>query len=229
MLFYSQQITPLKQLNKQQNLGRMLYGKNLSNTGHPYLEHNSCPSFLRWWIISSLFGLLARMMNVGAREYQNGVWLINTVILWFDTQLIQTISNKIQWLQRSINTEATNCMNIKMVPLKLSCGSNFRLSWRVFFHFNNFLIRHTSKSRTVYKLYILHELFTVFWSSLNGQTCTHKQPASIEDMLSASYGCLLKGATIKPVSSEPLLNSHPLLGSHSPKSWISLIFPIKLL
>ena len=81
------------------------------------------------------------------REYQNGVWLINTVILWFDAQLIQTISNKIQRLQRSINTEATNCMNIKMVPLKLSCGSNLRLSWRFFFHFNNFLIRHTSKSR----------------------------------------------------------------------------------
>lgn len=81
------------------------------------------------------------------REYQNGVWLINTVILWLDTQLIQTISNKIQWLQRSINIEATHCMNIKMVPLKLSCGSNFGLSWCVFFHFNNFLIRHTSKSR----------------------------------------------------------------------------------
>lgn len=81
------------------------------------------------------------------REYQNGVWLINTVILWLDTQLIQTISNKIQWLQRSINTEATHYMNIKMAPLKLSCGSNFRLSWRFFFHFNNFLIRHTSKSR----------------------------------------------------------------------------------
>lgn len=81
------------------------------------------------------------------REYQNRVWLINTVILWLDTQLIQTISNKIQWLQRSINTEATHYMNIKMAPLKLPCGLNFRLSWRFFFHFNNFLIRHTSKSR----------------------------------------------------------------------------------
>ena len=102
------------------------------------------------------------------RKYQNGVWLINTVILWFDTQLIQTISNKIQWLQRSIHTEATNCMNIKMVPLKLSCGSNFRLSASFFFHFNIFLIRHTSKSRAQFTncTYIYYMSFLLSFETL---------------------------------------------------------------
>ena len=115
------------------------------------------------------------------REYQNGVWLINTVILWFDAQLIQTISNKIQRLQRSINTEATHCMNIKMVPLKLSCCSNFRLSWSIFFfHFNNFPIRHTWACENIR----FSSLFAAGDISQGGTSATQQQKFHTDDVQS---------------------------------------------
>ena len=94
-------------------------------------------------------------------------------------------------------------------------------------YFFFFTIRHTSKSRAQFTNCTYYMSFLQSFEALLTVRRTHKPPASVADMFSASYGCLLKGATIKPVSSEPLLNSHPLLGSDSLTKVLDIInFPL---